>query len=402
VVSVIFVIARVWDAVNDPMFGVIVDKSNPKKGKYKSWMGFAAVGLPIVVILLFSMPEIGTIGKIIWAAVFYLLFGMLYTISDVPAFSLTTAMTNNINERNTLLSVSRISPIIAGLLVSTTIIALTETVGWAMGALVIAGIGFILMNFMRFNVKERHVAPATNVSVRKIITYVLGNKYLLIYYAGYTLYATCSTGIFMLSYYAIYNLGNPNYIAILSIINTIPMVFAAFLASPICKKFGKYAVTMAVCILMVIISVIYFFVGYDNLTMVFVFSALISFLTGFMAVMYPMFTADCIEYGTWKSGERGTALSFSIQTFTTKLGQAMASGLVGVVLTVVGYTANVQQTDFALNGIFMMMTLIPALGALLMLVIFGPFYKLRESDVAYYIAENAKNEIRTERVRADY
>lgn len=390
VVGIIFVIARIWDAVNDPLFGMIVDKSNPKGGKYKSWTNLAAILLPILIVLMFFVPEIGTTGKAIYVAIIYILWGMAYTMSDVPAFSLTTAMTNNMNERNTLLSISRLFPIVAGLLVSTTVIALTNAIGWGPGALVVAVFSCILMNLMRFGVKERHVAPSNDVTISKLLKYLIGNKYLLIYYLAFTLYSMCNTGIFITNYFAIYNLGSSDYIAILSIISTVPMIIVAFLAPKLCKRFGKYKVTIFVCILMVCVSLTYFIVGYQNLIVVFIFSFINSSLTGFMAVMYPMFTADCIEYGTWKSGERGTAISFSIQTFTTKLGQALASGIVGILLSMIGYTANVTQSDSTLRGMFMLLTLVPALGALLMLIIFGLFYKLRENDVEMYIKENSK------------
>lgn len=398
-VGIIFLIARVWDAVNDPMFGIIVDKSNPKSGKYKFWTNLASILLPVLVLLMFFVPDIGMSGKIVYVAIIYILWGMVYTVSDVPAFSLTTAMTQNLNERNSLLSVSRLFPIIGGLLVSTTVIALTNAIGWTGGAALVAVITLILMNFMRFNVKERHVAPDTGITVKKILKYLLGNKYLLIYYGAFAIYAMCNTGVSVQNYFAIYNLGNAGYIAILSVLGTIPMIIVAFLAPMQSKKFGKYKVTVVVCALMIAVLVGYFFVGYKNLTLVFIFTFVNSSLTGFMAVMYPMFTADCIEYGTWKSGERGTAISFAMQTFVTKLGQALASGIVGFLLTAVGYVANTAQSEKALSGIFGTLTLVPAVGALGMLIIFGLFYKLREKDVEQYIAENALRN--AERIRSD-
>lgn len=109
-------------------------------------------------------------------------------------------------------------------------------------------------------------------------------------------------------------------------------------------------------------------------------------------VMYPMITADCIEYGTYVTGERATGISFSIQTFTTKLGQALAAGIGAFLLEAVGYVPNAQQSATALNGIFSMITLLPAAGMLAMVIIFGKFYKIREKDVQMYIKENEKNE----------
>jgi len=183
VVGTIFLAARIWDAVDDPMFGAIVDKVNLKGGKYKPWMNFVSVFLPIVSFLLFCIPNISMGGKIAFAAVIYVLWGMTYTVSDVPGFAIATVMTRNINERNEMLATSRLFAVLGLMLVSVTIIPLSTRFGWTGAALIIAMTAMIFMNLQRKKVAEKYKAKEENVTLKKILSCLFHNKYLLIYYA---------------------------------------------------------------------------------------------------------------------------------------------------------------------------------------------------------------------------
>lgn len=392
VIGTIFLIARIWDAVNDPIFGIIVDRSNIKGGKYKPWINIASIILPILSLLVFCVPDISISGKTAYIAIVYILWGMSYTISDVPGFGISTVITNNVDERNSLLANSRLFAITGLLIVSMGIIALSNKFGWAGAALIVSIVGMLLMNLMRFNVKEKYVAKNDSISIKKIINYVIHNKYLLIYYTGITLWLAFNTSMMAMNYFAIYNLGDSKYIAIMMILSIVPMLFAAAIASPLIQKFGKNKITIVSCLIAIIGQVMFFIVGYDSVALVCIFLVIIGISTGLINVMYPMFTADCIEYGTWKTGERASGISFSIQTFTTKLGQAVSAALAGFILTAINYVPNVEQSASTLKGIFSMITIIPAIGVIGMLVIFALFYKLKDSDVENYIKENSKFE----------
>lgn len=392
IIGTIFLLARIWDAVNDPLFGAIVDKSNLKAGKYKPWMNIASLALPIITLLVFCVPDISTTAKTIYIAITYILWGMAYTVSDIPGFGISTVITKNLNERNSLLAKSRMFAIAGLLIVSMSIIALSERLGWTNAALIIAVVGMLLMNLMRFKVKEKHVSINQGITIKKIISYLFNNKYLLIYYIGITFWLAANTSMLGMSYFAIYNLGDSSYIAILMMLSIIPMILAAFFAQNLIAKFDKNKVTIGSCLIIFVTLITFYFVGYGNLILVFILMGIIGLAGGLLNVMYPMFTADCIEYGTWKTGANAAGISFSIQTFTTKLGQAIAAALVGFILTAINYVPNVEQSASTLKGIFSMMTLIPALGVLGMLIIFVLFYKLKDSDIEKYAKENAKFE----------
>lgn len=390
VIGVIFLVARIWDAVNDPMFGIIVDKSNLKAGKYKAWINIASILLPIISLLVFCVPNISVTGKTVYIAVVYILWGMTYTVSDVPGFGMATAMSNNMEERNSMLATSRLFAIGALLILSMFIMKLVGAADWTVAALIIAVAGFIFMNLMRPVVQEKHKTRNDGITIKRIVSYLIHNKYLLIYYSGITILFACGTSMVASNYFAIYNLGSSSYIALLMMMSIVPMLLSAIIAPKLISKFGKYKVTVVSCAIGAVSSFTFFFVGYGQLIMVLVFLAISGMALGIVNVTYPMFTADCIEYGTWHTGERAAGISFSIQTFTTKLGQAIAAGLGAFMLTLVGYVPNAEQSERALKGIFSMMTILPAVGMIAMLIIFGCFYKLRESDVEQYIIENAK------------
>ncbi|MFV0352917.1 MAG: MFS transporter, partial [Oscillospiraceae bacterium] len=104
-VGVMFIIARVWDAVNDPIFGAILDKTSLKAGKFLPWLRISNVLLPLTVILLFAMPNSLSIGwKFGWAFVAYLLYDVAYTMCDVPIFAMTSAVTDQVHERINIMS----------------------------------------------------------------------------------------------------------------------------------------------------------------------------------------------------------------------------------------------------------------------------------------------------------
>ena len=99
--------ARIWDAINDPIMGYIVDHSNPKKGKIKSYLLYTPLPIAILTLLLFFAPNVGTVQKMIYATVTYVAWGMTYTACDVPFWSLPNALTPNAQERGSIISLGR-------------------------------------------------------------------------------------------------------------------------------------------------------------------------------------------------------------------------------------------------------------------------------------------------------
>ncbi|MEM9424392.1 MAG: MFS transporter, partial [Spirochaetota bacterium] len=129
-VATLFLIARVWDAVNDPILGSIVDKADLKKGKFLPWINSTVFLLPVVTIILFIDPKWGESGNLVYAYITYILWGMVYTVSDVPIFALATVLTDKGNERVALISIGRIFAGIASLVMAAITFPLIKKLGW--------------------------------------------------------------------------------------------------------------------------------------------------------------------------------------------------------------------------------------------------------------------------------
>lgn len=388
VIGTIFLIARLCDAAIDPIFGVIIDKVHLKGGKFKPWVNLAAILLPIITILVFLTPQISMNLRIIYVGITYLLWGMVYSLSDVPNFALSTVMSNNLKERNTILANGRLFVIIAILIIAVVTINGAQGIGWAPTAIIIAIISFVLMTFSRFNIKERFRVESQDITIKKIIGYMAHNNYLLVYYLALTILFAFNTGQSAVNYFIIYNLGSASLIPLLTLLAVVPMIISAMVLPRIVAKFGKIKVTIFSLICTTVLSTAYFFIGYKSIVLVCVIAVVGGFFNAVHLVLSPMFTSDCIEYATWKSGgERAEGITFAVQTFTMKLGQALNASLAGYILAAINYVPAGVQTPGTLTGIFSMMTLIPAAGGLLMLIIFGLFYKLKESDVERMMKE---------------
>ncbi|WP_430099210.1 MFS transporter [Paenibacillus polymyxa] len=220
IIGTLFVLARIWDALSAPIFGVIIDRANLRGGLFKPWTNLASIILPILTVLIFLVPSDASLTvKVIYIAVTYLVWEMCYTISDAPGFGLATLMTKNTHERDLLMSRGRTMVFLAFMVISSSSVAVANQISWPILALIVAVAGLILMNFTRFNVKERYSNKAEKVTLKQIMTYPMQNKQLLFYLMSFmTLSMTNLQGI-VVSYFALYNLKNPIYISILMFIS---------------------------------------------------------------------------------------------------------------------------------------------------------------------------------------
>ena len=163
-VAIVLLIVKIWDAVNDPIFGFIFDKVKFKNGqKSLPWLRISTALIPIVTIILFSIPSaLGETGKLVWFGVAYVLWDTVYTLTDIPAYAMLNTMTDNLPERNTLLSVNRVFSG-AGVLIYGVVlpILISENVGMS-ASLAIATLSIfsaLTMVPLSLNCKERNYKP---------------------------------------------------------------------------------------------------------------------------------------------------------------------------------------------------------------------------------------------------
>lgn len=391
IIGTLFVLARIWDALSAPIFGVIIDRANLRGGLFKPWTNLASIILPILTVLIFLVPSDASLTvKVIYIAVTYLVWEMCYTISDAPGFGLATLMTKNTHERDLLMSRGRTMVFLAFMVISSSSVAVANQISWPILALIVAVAGLVLMNFTRFNVKERYSNKTEKVTLKQIMTYPMQNKQLLFYLMSFmTLSMTNLQGI-VVSYFALYNLKNPIYISILMFISLGVQLLTALILPPIIKRFGKWKVNVISLLGLFTTGLSLFAIGYSNPIIVCVFAVLLA-----CSALHRSSWCRCLPPIAWNMAhsKRGACQRNRLcyPNVCRKTGGAAASGIVAYALAFAGYIPNVPQTGQVLTWIFALYAVVPGVGALITAGLFAWLYKIKEKDVEGWLASAKKS-----------
>ena len=399
-VAIVLLIVKVWDAVNDPIFGFIFDKVKFKNGqKSLPWLRIAVGLIPIVTILLFSIPSaLSETGKLIWFGVAYVLWDTVYTLTDVPAYAMLNTMTDNLQERNTLLSVNRVFSG-AGVLIYGVVLPLliSESVGMSstMAVAILSIFSALTMVPLCLKCKERNYKPEEeddNFSPRQMFRYLGKNKYLLTYYAGYMATDALKTSAAVTLFVSFYLFGNSTFSIVLNILNMVPGVFAAMAMPALLKRFDKFK-TLVVCnFINIALGLVIYFLGWENQTLFIILTCIRCVPLSIVGILAFMFTPDCAEYGQYKSGISAKGITFAIQTFSVKITGAVSSSLALALLGLFSWitveaesfaeleTLGIQQSAGALNGLWFVYAMVPVIGMTISSVCYL-FYKLNDKDV---------------------
>ncbi len=392
-VGIMFAIARFWDAINDPIMGIIIDKTNFKSGKFIPWLRAVTFILPVSMILLFTNPFAGASYsvKLIYAYVTYIAFGMVYTLSDVPIFAQSTVVSSDVGERTSYLMMGRMFAMIGALVAVVIFPILSEKIGFTTAAYILTIIGFFIMIPFVFNAKERIEPEKTsNYTVGQMIKTVLQNKYLVIYFSSFLILRGLLVNTVAGNYFFYYVMNNPKLVSILGLMGVIPAILLAALMPKIVAKIGKKKFYIFLNVLSICAGVGLYFIGYDSETLVILLSTILGFAVSASSIMMGLFVGDCIEYGEYKTGHRNEGLSFSVQTFSNKAATGINALVAGGMLKVIGYTDSSAINAEIAQGLFTMSSLIPAIGVTIALVIFIVFYNLSETEVSKMISINQK------------
>ena len=399
-VAMVLLIVKVWDAINDPIFGFIFDKVKFKNGqKSLPWLKIAVLLIPVVTIVLFSIPSgMSETAKLIWFGVAYLLWDTVYTLTDVPAYAMLNTMTDNLQERNLLLSVNRVfsggGVVIYGVVLP---LLISEQVGTSasMAVAILSIFSAITMVPLCLNCKERNYKPEEedeNFSPKQMFQYLRSNKYLLTYYAGYMATDALKTSAAVLLFVSFYLFGNSLYSIVLNILNMVPGVFAAMLMPTLLKKFDKFKTLFWLNILNILLGLVIYFAGYGNQTFFLVMTCIRTIPMSVVGILAFMFTPDCAEYGQFKSGISAKGITFAIQTFSVRITGAVSSSLALFLLGLFDWISveaesfeelaamGIQQSAGALNGLWIVYALVPVIGMIIS-TFFYLGYKLNDKDV---------------------
>lgn len=407
-VAVVLLIVKIWDAVNDPIFGYIFDRVKFRSGlKSLPWLRFAVAFIPIVTIVLFAIPSgLSETGKLIWFGVAYVLWDTVYTLTDVPAYAMLNTMTDNLQERNLLLSMNRIFSG-AGVLIYGVVLPLliSERVGlsttWAVAILSIFSAATMVP--LVINCKERNYHPGDEEEAftpRQMLRYLRKNKYLLRYYGGYMATDALKTSGAVLLFVSFYLFGDSLYSIALNLLNMLPGVLAAMLMPSILKRFDKFKTLFWCNIVSIVLGLAIYFLGYRNRAVFLVMTCIRTVPMSVMGILAFMFTPDCAEYGEYTSGISAKGITFAIQTFSVKITAAVSSSLALFLLGLFSWVSveaqsfeelaalNIQQTPAALNGLWVVYALVPVVGMIIS-TFFYLSYHLNDRDVQIMAKCNA-------------
>lgn len=386
-VGMLFCFARIFDAFNDPFMGVLVDNTKSKWGRFRPWIAVGTAVNAIVLILLFTKPNFSAKGLTIYYSVMYVLWGVTYTLMDVPFWSMIPALAADRRERNVLSVIPRI---FAGA-GNVTVGALTllfvnnvigdETKGFFYFALIVAAV-FMLTSFITVkNVHERYsYGRADKIGLRDSLRALFRNDQLLICVSSVMLIniglnLTASFGV----YYFKYDLNQENLFSIFYALGGAAQAVAMIAFPFLAYRLSRRCIFICGCILPIIGNIILFLAGIlmrGNIAVIATGGAIAFIGYAFITVLSTVMLADSVDYGEFKLGIRADSVVFSMQTFMVKLSSAVASLCAGFGLSFSGFIANGIQNESTLLVMRLIMFAAPSVLAAFALLIYVRRYKL--------------------------
>ncbi|MDR0436201.1 MAG: MFS transporter [Propionibacteriaceae bacterium] len=383
--GVILLVARIWDGVNDPIFGVIVNRMNLGAGKYRPWLNTSAPLIALFTIGIFIVPSsLDVVAKTALVAVMYLLWDLSYTMCDIPYFSITTVMTGDVAERNAIISRGRIFTGLGAVFVVGLFPKLYPKIGWPMAVGIMALVGFAGMFFLGRVSVERHRPPADeSPSLGELLRIVVGNRYLMVLCAAAVITSVCNFVTVVLPYFAIHVLGGEQMLSLVQLTSLGTMLVFIVFAPTLIRKVDKFYVLLGSLVVWALMSLVMYLVGYDDLVLFLVVASIRTAAAGFPGTFLVLFIVDCAEYARFVSGEDATAATVSIQTVTNKINGALASGFAMLILGFAGFIEGegAVQSPEVLRLIWHLMSWLPAPGAILAAALLWFKYRLRDSDI---------------------
>lgn len=407
--GVLVLVTRIWDAVSDPMMGVVSDRTSTRWGKYRPYLLWVAIPFSVCGILLFTTPDWSYGAKLIWAYVTYILMMSVYTGINVPYGAMLGVMSDDPKEKTVFSSFRMFFAYGGSFIALASWEPLCNFFGRGMGmdlqhswqfAMITVGVACTVLFLLCFKLTREQITTRSTVSVGKDFCSLLSNRpwWLLIGAAlSFNLFNTVR-GATVVYFFAdvigfdaniyIFSLAILFYSGLFLSIGEIANMVGVALTVPIAARLGKKTTFMAVNALLAVLSVAFFFVpvtqsGYWIMLLL---QVVISMLTGIMSPLIWSMYADVSDYAELRHHTASTGLIFSSSSMAQKFGGAIGGAAVLWLLGACGYVARtadqasavIEQPAGAITCLWMLMTFIPAAVAVLAMAV-AYFYPLTTS-----------------------
>ena len=417
--GLILLIARVFDAFNDPIMGVVVAKTHTRWGRFRPWLLIGTITNAVVLFAMFACPpSLNAKGLVAYAAVTYILWGVTYTMMDIPYWSMIPAFTKGGKEREGLTTLARSCAGVGSALVTIFTVKFVQTLGnrfagtgvsdtvkeilgFKYFALIIAILFVVFIAITCAAVKEQSLVDMKTASVGDMFKALITNDQAMtvviaIVLINSSIYLTSNLVIYFFKYdfggikwgdsYTLFNMfgGGTQIISM--------MVFY-----PLLRKFLSNVKIFYVCIISAITGYATLFViAFTNMTSVYVLfipGFFIFAANGVLQIITTVFLANTVDYGELKNHRRDESVIFSMQTFVVKLASGIAAFAASLCLQINNLQKDVEQTDEAIDyslavssssklGLRMTMAIIPVAGLVVALVVFYKKYILNDAKIS--------------------
>lgn len=354
-VATLMLVSRFWDAINDPVIGLLTDKTHTRWGRFRPWLLFGAPLTALVLVLTFwAHPEWSQTAKIIYMAVTYCILVLGYTCVNLPYGTLCGAMTQDIDERASLNTSRSVSAMVAIGVINIVTVPLIEWFGGGnaqygyLAVAVLYGIIFAACHLFCFH-KTREVVelPARQkLSLRIQLRAALKNKPYLLALLGQLLFGFILYGRNAdMLYYFTYVEGSANLFSFYSLAIIVPSIIGAACFPMVFRWTENKGWAASIFALLTGISMmgLYFFSPNGSAIPFYLLAALSQFFfSGFNTAIYAIIP-DCVEYGEWKTGVRNDGFQYAFVSLGNKIGMALGTSLLALTLGEAGYVSNAVQ-----------------------------------------------------------
>lgn len=409
--GIILFAARIFDAFNDPIMGIIVAKTKTRWGKFRPWLFVGTILNAFVLYFMFAAPpSLDGGGLVAYAAVTYILWGMTYTMMDIPYWSMIPAFTKSGKEREGLSALARSCAGVGSALISIlTVLSVSalgnmfggtnsnevERLGYKYFALIIAILFVVFITITCVTIREKSSVDMQAATVKEMFKALFSNDQAMtivgaIVMINTALYITSNLVI----YFFKYDFSPASWEANYTLFNTFGGAFqilAMMILFPILRKFMNTIKIFYVCFGMAFVGYLTLvgiaFSGSSNVYLLLIPAFLIMAAIGMLNVVVTIFLANTVDYGELKNHRRDESVIFSMQTFVVKL----ASGVAALIASIVIQIFHIQKDETAAVltavdagsriGLRMCMTIMPIIVLLIGLAIFKKHYILTDKKL---------------------
>jgi sugar (glycoside-pentoside-hexuronide) transporter len=363
--TAVLTVLRVFDAVNDPFMGVLVDNTKSRYGKFKPWIAVGAVLAGVFTVLMFTDTGMTGSSYIVFFTFVYLTWDIVYGANDIAYWSMLPSLTIDLREREKIGSFAKICANVGMYIVVVAIIPVTEILsrltgsavqGWFVFSLIVAGLLLLFQSFTVFGVKEMKgtFKEEEKTTLREMFSVIFKNDQLMVTAVAMALFMIgyCTTTSFGV-YFFKYAYKDESMYSVFAGVLGVSQITALSLFPVFAKRYNrKRLYTFATA--MVAAGYIVFFFAPMKMIPIGIAGILVFIGEAFISILMLMFLTDTIEYGQWKFRKRNESITFSIQPFINKIGGAIANGIVGITVIIAGINRAETPEDVTSEGLLIM------------------------------------------------